>query len=120
MSGGLFFQSISFVAKEIVGDILYFPIWWYSVGLKKRLDGFVDTARQANQEFALSIWVKNLFVPMYGQSDWQGRLVSFFMRLVQIIGRGILAGLWLIIGLVVIVVWIFAPVFIIWQIVMNL
>lgn len=54
----------------------------------------------------MRIWLKNFFVPMYGQYDWTGRLISVFMRLVILIGRFIaliveaivyvlLLGLWL-------------------------
>jgi len=35
----------------------------------------------------LGVWIKNLFVPMFQQYDWQGRIISFFMRLFQIIFR---------------------------------
>ncbi len=40
------------------------------------------------QEFlGLDIWIKNLFKPMYGQRDIAGKIISFFMRLFQIIFR---------------------------------
>jgi hypothetical protein len=120
MSNSLFVQIFEFFAKEIIGDILYFPIWWYSKGLERRLVGFVDMVKQANQEFSLTIWVKNLFVPMYGQNDWQGRIVSFFMRLAQIIGRLIMVGLWAIVGLALVALWIAAPIAIVWQLFINL
>lgn len=33
--------------------------------------------------------MKNLFTPMFGQYDWQSRIISVFMRSVNIIGRSI-------------------------------
>jgi len=38
---------------------------------------------------AIGVWTKNIFVPMFGMHDWQSRIISFFMRVVQIIGRSI-------------------------------
>jgi len=39
--------------------------------------------------FGLGIWVKNLFVPMYGETSLTGRAISFGVRFVMIIVRGI-------------------------------
>ncbi len=40
------------------------------------------------QEFlGIDIWIKNLFKPMYGQNDIAGKIISFFMRIFQIIFR---------------------------------
>jgi len=92
-------------------EIAYFPIWWYSVGL-------VETAKKLwafllNQEKALGfrIWCKNILVPMYGQYDWAGRLISFFIRLIQIIFRGLVLVFWFLIALVGFSLWIVVPIF---------
>lgn len=45
--------------------------------------------RRGNAALGVLLWLRNLFVPMFGQHDWQGRLVSFLIRLVQLIARGI-------------------------------
>lgn len=49
--------------------------------------GSVTTLRGYAKYFAIEVWIKNIFVPMFGQRDWQSRLISVCMRLVQIIGR---------------------------------
>lgn len=51
--------------------------------------GSVTTLRGYARYFAIEVWIKNIFVPMFGQHDWQSRLISVFMRLVQIIGRSL-------------------------------
>ncbi len=56
------------------------------------------------------LWLKNIFVPMFGQYDWQGRLVSFFMRLVQVVVRSVALVFWLIACLVLFVLWLALPV----------
>lgn len=94
-----------------LGEIIFFPIWWYSLGFV----GFIKKEAKfwLNQEKALgfSIWLKNIFVPMYGQADWAGRLISFFIRLVQIIVRGILLLFWLGLLLIGAFLWLLAPIF---------
>lgn len=94
-----------------LGEIIFFPIWWYSLGFV----GFIkkEVKFWLNQEKALgfSIWLKNIFVPMYGQADWAGRLISFFIRLVQIIARGILLLFWLGLLLIGAFLWLLAPIF---------
>lgn len=68
-------------------DLLYFPIWWYTRGLVRFAQSFGKSLRFKWQELGVGVWVKNLFVPMFGVRDIAGRLISFFMRLVNIIGR---------------------------------
>lgn len=73
----MFFQLFF---KTILLDVLRFPLWWYSHGA---LDVFrwAWRALQAHEAaIGVRIWIKNLFVPMYGQYDWQGRLISFLFR----------------------------------------
>lgn len=49
----------------------------------------VETIKGYSRTLAIRVWIKNIFVPMFGMHDWQSRLISFFMRVVQIIGRSI-------------------------------
>jgi hypothetical protein len=46
---------------------------------------------------------------MYGQRDIAGRLISFIVRLVQIIFRGLALLVWLIIGLLALFIWLAFP-----------
>ena len=64
---------------------------------------------RGNVILAQGLWLRNLFVPMFGQVDWQGRIVSFFMRLINAIIRGIILFLWLIVIFIFFLVWILAP-----------
>jgi hypothetical protein len=43
------------------------------------------------------VWWKYLLVPMYGEYSWQGRIISFFVRLLQGIIRGVLSVVWVVI-----------------------
>lgn len=76
-------------------DIVMFPMWWYTKGVLYMFHKLWLSARRQSANFAVGIWMKNLFVPMYGQYDWQGRIISFVVRLIQIIVRSIALGIWL-------------------------
>lgn len=113
-------KSVKFVCRDLIFDLLSWPIWWYSVGLKKALARMSDTIAQGNAELGVTIWIKNLFKPMFGQYDWQGRLISFFVRLVQIIGRTILLCFWIIFSFVIFLFWLLLPIFLFIQVLFNL
>jgi len=66
------------------------------------------------------VWIKNIFTPMYGQTDWQGKLISFFMRLFQIIFRGIVMTFWLFFTFTQIAAWIALPFFISYEIIFQM
>jgi len=112
-------KAIRFIAKDLVFDVLYWPIWWYTGGVKKAFNGFLNTLGQANRELSLTVWMKNIFVPMFGDFSWQGRLISFFMRIVQVIGRVIVFCVWLLFGALVFLFWAVLPIFIVYQVLFN-
>jgi hypothetical protein len=96
--------GIRYFFVDLIGGIALFPVWWYTRGLKKTTESAIGSVRNASAYFALGIWVKNLFVPMYGETSWQGRLISFFIRFWMIVFRGIAVGIW---AALVAVLWIF-------------
>ncbi len=104
------------ILAGLVAQIIYFPAWWYSRGLLRFLKYLKDFLVDRERSLALLIWIKNLNIPMYGQYDWQGRLISFFMRLFQIIFRGIVMIFWLVFALAVFCVWLALPFLIIYEI----
>lgn len=116
MTQNAFFLLIKYILIDLIGDFIYFPLWWYSGGLKKALLFTGDKIMGAERVLGVSLWAKNLFVPMYGQYDWQGRLVSFFMRLFQLIFRSIIFVVCFIFMLFIPIIWVVFPIFIIFQI----
>jgi hypothetical protein len=97
------------IITQIIGQILYFPVWWYTVGFVRLVRGAWRFFRNQEKSLAWSIWIKNLFVPMYGQNDWAGRLISFFVRSAQILGRSVVLFFWLALILLFIILWLAAP-----------
>ncbi|MCR4312117.1 MAG: hypothetical protein NUV56_02420 [Candidatus Uhrbacteria bacterium] len=82
-------QASGSLALVAVLDVIQFPLWWYSHGLVKALRTARHLVLGYERSLGVGIWVKNMFVPMFGQYDWQSRIISVFMRLMNIIGRGI-------------------------------
>lgn len=91
-------------------DFLYAPLWWYSKGIVYIVHHCEQAIKSGNEELAPGVWLKNIFVPMFGSYDWQGRIISFFMRLVQIVVRGFLLILWIFIVFIIGVLWLLLPI----------
>lgn len=104
---------------DLLLDIVYFPIWWYTRGLLRALFLIFEEIHTQWDILGVGIWLKNLFTPMYGMYDWESRIISFFVRLVQLIFRFILFTFWTIIMLFLIVIWIILPIIVIWEILLN-
>ncbi|OGH78448.1 MAG: hypothetical protein A2469_03090 [Candidatus Magasanikbacteria bacterium RIFOXYC2_FULL_40_16] len=104
------------IALDFLLHIVYFPLWWYTGGLKKAGLYCFDLLLLGNDYLAPDVWVKNIFVPMFGQTDWQGRLVSIFIRFVNIILRTFAFILWTAVVLMIFAVWLAWPVFIVYLI----
>jgi len=67
------------ILVDLVRDIIYFPVWWYSRGLKQLLLKLKDFLTNKEKSLVFFVWVKNIFRPMYSQYDWAGVLISFFV-----------------------------------------
>jgi hypothetical protein len=116
----LFLESLRLVFLNILGDFFYFPLWWYTVGFFRMLKKASLSLVEYERDLGIDIWIKNLFVPMYGQYDIAGRIISFFMRLAQIIGRTLVLLIWLLILLAFLAAWLVLPILIVWEIWLNL
>ncbi|MCD6097135.1 hypothetical protein J7J60_02290 [bacterium] len=70
-----------------LGNVFYFPFWWYTRGLKSQLVFFSQRLKKIAYALALKIMLKSLFKPMFGQFSISGRIISFFMRVVILVWR---------------------------------
>lgn len=117
-SNSFIFYSLKIIA-ELIRDILYFPLWWYSRGLFNLILGVKNFLVDKQKSLALLVWLKNIFKPMYAQYDWQGMLISFLVRSVQIIFRSIFLLFWTILALAVIIFWLLLPILVIYEIIFQ-
>jgi len=112
-------QDILYTTKiiliDLLRDIIYFPIWWYSAGLVLALKFYFKSLRAGAQRLALKILLKYWFKPMYGQRDWQGKIISFVMRTVQLIWNIFLMLIWFFVMTSVLFIYVILPVLVIYQ-----
>ena len=73
--------------KASVIDVVIAPVWYYTGGVVVMYRWLIDSITGAWHMMAVGLWVRHIFTPMFQQHDWQGRIISFFMRLVQIVVR---------------------------------
>ncbi len=85
---------LRYAIKDVIGGIIFFPIWWYTIGFMTVLSWAASSIGEMSQMFGLGVWVRNLFVPMYGDTSIIGRLISFGIRLVMIAVRGAVVACW--------------------------
>lgn len=78
---------LKLILIDTILDVLYFPVWWYSRGLVLALKWTLKEISETQNFLGVHIWVANIFRPMYGQRDIQSKIISFFMRVFQIILR---------------------------------
>lgn len=116
MNQGVVLSSIKFLVVELIGEVLYFPIWWYSRGAKKAALFFVSKIVITEKSLGVGVWLANLFKPMFGQNNWQGIIISFVVRLVQIIIRTIALLIWSVLMILAFLIWLALPLIIVYQI----
>lgn len=74
---------------DLIGGIIRWPFWWYTKGFVHVTRSGMNFIKMYARMLSIRVWIKNIFVPMFGMYDWQSRLISFFMRVAQIIIRSI-------------------------------
>ena len=84
-----FAKTIVFAGEDALTSVIRFPLWWYTRGLVDTASALARSVRTQATQLAIGVWIRNIFTPMYGQSDWQSRLISVLVRVAQILSRGI-------------------------------
>lgn len=96
----LYFPYMAFAANgengvvSVVKSIVRFPVWWYTTGLVYTAKRLGTSVERYSRSLALGVWLRNILVPMFGQRDWQSRVISFLVRCAQIVFRGAALSIW--------------------------
>jgi len=113
------FRSNGIIIKDlfldVFGEVLYFPLWWYSRGLKKTAFFCWYKTRAGWKSLALSILLTNFFKPMFGQRGFTAYILSLNTHFWQILWRLFLIAFWVVFWLFILLGWLFLPLFAIWQ-----
>lgn len=102
-------RATLFLLRELVGDVLYFPVWWYSRGLSQTASSLVRSWQSVINHLSLPILIRTMGKPMYGDYTRSGRIISFFFRIFLVLTRLILVVLWTVVDLVLLALWVAGP-----------
>ena len=111
MINNIFFKAFKVIFLEIIWEVIFFPIWWYTQGLKRVILYVWNSLKNSSRSLALPI--------MFGQHDREGRLISFLMRIILTISRVLVFIVLLILNIIILLIWILLPVVVIWLFITN-
>lgn len=77
-----------FVRRDLTSAVA-FPLWWYGDGLLGVLAWMRASLQAEWRALGIGLWVRSLFLPMYGVTDISGRVISVVARLFVILGRAV-------------------------------
>jgi hypothetical protein len=121
MNDNILVVTIKYIFIEVLWDIIYFPMWWYTKGTARIGRYCLESAQvQIKRRLALGVWISNIFKPMYGDYTIEGRIISGFMRLVVLVWKLIQMIVWLCFLVVLFLAWLILPVVIVFFILYQL
>ncbi|OGL87399.1 hypothetical protein A3I40_00155 [Candidatus Uhrbacteria bacterium RIFCSPLOWO2_02_FULL_48_12] len=100
---------VGIVLREIFWELIYAPVWWYTFGAVGAVRRFYERLKEGNQYLGWSVWLTNIFTPMYAQYDLTGRLISIGVRVVQAAVRSVLLIVWLAVSLGILAAYFLVP-----------
>ncbi len=103
-------RAALFLLREFIGEVLYFPVWWYSAGLVLTWRSLARQWLAAANRLSLRILLKNMGKPMYGDYTRSGRVISFFFRLILVAARSVVLAVWTLVEVIFLLLWLAGPV----------
>ncbi|MBI2633665.1 MAG: hypothetical protein HYW78_04795 [Parcubacteria group bacterium] len=113
----MFFDLIFKSIFSFVVDILYFPLWWYSAGLMRLLKNIGGRIQELWRTMSLRIFLRYLFVPMFGDYSRSGRVISFFTRLAMILANFVILLINIIFLIGLVALWLAVIPWSVWQVI---
>lgn len=103
-------RATTFILRELVGELLYFPVWWYSRGLVLTSRALTRRWMRLLNQLSIPILLRNMGKPMYGDYTRSGRVISFFFRIFLVVTKCVWLGVWTVIELIALAAWVAGPV----------
>lgn len=97
-------------ARFLGEELLAFPFWWYTAGIKKAWLWLSFQAKMASRRLSYRILLRHLFVPLYGDYTWSGILIGVPVRIGYFIVLTIVLVVWMILVGLAFLLWIALPV----------
>ncbi len=111
---------LSFAVVDLAGSVVRFPVWWYSDGVVAVARWGWQGLRYRARAYAIPLWLRHFFVPMYGEHEWSGRLISVLMRFVVIFFRAIALGIEALVYALIVLLWMGWPPIALFLLVVNI
>lgn len=102
-------RAALFLLREFVGEVLYFPVWWYSAGLVLTWRNLIRQWSALANRLSLRILLENMGKPMYGDTTRSGRIISFFFRLILVVARSAVLLVWTVVEAIFLLLWLAGP-----------
>ena len=90
-------------------DLINFCIWWLLKAPKKIHTILKRVALLINNEISFTLNLRLFFTPLYGDYTRVGRLIGFFVRVLEVIFGLVLVGVILLLSLISVLAWWAAP-----------
>jgi hypothetical protein len=103
-------RATLFVLRELIGELLYFPVWWYSHGLASTSRALTRKWYNLLNRLAIPILARTMGRPMYGDYTRSGRVISFFFRLLLLGTRLFVLVGWTLMLLLALLAWVLGPI----------
>jgi|GEM_PF-183402 len=107
-------SSARFVVKELIGDFITWPVWWYSTGLVRFLRRRWQALVAFEASIGLTVWVINWTKPMFAQYDILGKAISLVMRTILIAVKTVQLMIFGVLQAVFVAGWLMLPVVTVW------
>lgn len=103
-------SAAAIIAADVFGSLAYFPVWWYTRGALRTAKMCMHTVAEQARDYGVNVWIKNLFVPMFGQHDFWGKLISFWLRTTMILFYSFLLLMLSLAMLAAFILWLVVPI----------
>lgn len=111
---------LKLVLHDIIGNIIYFPIWWYTKGTLHLLQTIHSEVQDLVRTLNLKTLARFLFTPMYGLNDIVSRLISFPVRVVHFCILSAIALVYIAGLTVMLLFWLIFPIFVMYNVLYQL
>jgi hypothetical protein len=113
------FKLIGGLLLDELRAILYFPVWWYSRGLLDLFGLGEKWFFECEMALGLNFYARNFLTPVFGQSNAVAML-TYLWRFLVLIVKSIILLFFFCLLMILAIIWIIAPIFVIYQIILHI
>ncbi|OGY86418.1 MAG: hypothetical protein A2458_00705 [Candidatus Kerfeldbacteria bacterium RIFOXYC2_FULL_38_9] len=114
-----FFQTFRFILVDLILNIFYFPVWWYTTGVLKVLNLINKEISSLAGALRLKTLFRFLFKPMFGLTDRWSLVISIGVRLVHFFVLSLVTLLYTVVLVLLFLLWLILPFFILYNILFH-